>query len=84
YGADTLRFILAMADYYHALYLGRSGEKQWQTVEKTADKLNEYWVPLAYENPTPGIQIPDALSRTQQRQALTRCRGARIQKQRRL
>ena len=78
YGADSLRFILAMAEYYHALHLGRPARKQWLALEETADKLNEYWVPVTYENPGPGVRILDGLSRTQQRAALTRCRGARL------
>ena len=73
-----MRFILAMAEYYHQRYLGKTGEKYWIELEKTADKLNEYWVPVTYESTTPGVQILDALSRTQQRHALTRCRGARL------
>ena len=81
YGADSLRFILAMAEYYHALHLGRSGERQWRALEEIADKLNEYWVPVTYENPGPGVRILDGLSRTQQRTALTRCRGARLRQE---
>ena len=81
YGADSLRFILAMAEYYHALHLGRPARKQWQAVEEIADKMNEYWVPVTYENPGPGVRILDGLSRTQQRAALTRCRGARVRQE---
>ena len=78
YGAEMLRIQYALLNYHNALRLGRSGSREWQAVEKTAARLNEWYIPVTYENPTPGIQIKDGLSRSQLRMCITRCRGARI------
>ena len=78
YGAEMLRIQYALLNYHNALRLGRSGSREWLAVEKSAAKLNEWYIPVTYENPTPGVQIKDGLSRSQLRMCITRCRGARI------
>jgi len=78
YGAEMLRLEYVLLNYHNALRLGRSGSREWLAVEKTAARLNEWLVPATYENPGPGVQIKDGLSRSQLRMCITRCRGARI------
>ncbi|MBE6371408.1 MAG: DUF4838 domain-containing protein [Lentisphaerae bacterium] len=78
YGAEILRLEYVLLNYHNALRLGRRGSREWLAVEKTAARLNEWYIPLTYENPTPGVQIKDGLSRSQLRMCITRCRGARI------
>ncbi len=79
YGADTMRLLQLVVEYHNALFRGEDGETLWNQIESVTAKMSDYYVPVTYENPTPGVQIKDALTRTQLRMLITRCRGARIQ-----
>ncbi|OQA87198.1 MAG: hypothetical protein BWY31_00910 [Lentisphaerae bacterium ADurb.Bin242] len=78
YGLDTLRLLQRIVEYHDALYRGMKGEKQWEKIEELASKMSGCYVPIAYEGSAPGVQVKDALTRTQLRMLITRCRGARI------
>jgi len=76
YGAGLLRFTFSFLNYHYALLSGKDGDEEWEKLRDVASSLNEMYVPVTYESTT-GFRITDALSRTQLRQILTRCRGER-------
>lgn len=78
YGADTMRFLLRAVEYYEALRCGGDSVREWHAFERIAEKMSEYYVPVTYEFATPGMSFGDALSRTDLRILLTRCRAERV------
>lgn len=80
YGLDTISLLQAVVQYHDDLFRGNDGENTWHQIERLAAKMSDYYIPITYENPTPGIMIKDALTRTQLRMLITRCRGARIKR----
>ena len=77
YGYDSCCLLTALAEYYEALRTGSNDNPAWRAVERYAARMSEYFMPVTYEDPTPGVHILDALSRTQLRMTLTRCRAYR-------
>ncbi|MBQ9336635.1 MAG: DUF4838 domain-containing protein [Lentisphaeria bacterium] len=77
YGRDLYRIEAALMEYYRACRLGKDEDRYWAEVETLCDILNQYHVPVTYENPGPGVSCKDALSRSQLRRTITRCRGER-------
>jgi hypothetical protein len=49
--------------------------KVWKKLEALADSMSLYYIPLAYNNRAPGVDCKDALSRSQLRETLDRCRA---------
>jgi len=80
YGLDTMRLMTATVSYHDALSRddGSAAEAAWAEVERRAADMDAYWIPVDYEYPGPGLSCRDALSRTQLRELIARCRGARI------
>lgn len=74
YGLDTLRLMRRLGSYYQALYQGeevRAGQL-WKEIELLEDKLESYYMPLTYERIE--LSSKDALTRTQLRDVIRRCR----------
>ena len=80
YGLDTMRLLTALMTYHDALYRRdwANADKCWGEVERLAAKMAMYFQPIAFEQPGPGLNSQDALTRTQLRPVITRCRGARL------
>jgi hypothetical protein len=79
YGIDVLDLMSACVAYHEALRLHDAGQAEaaWQTMEQSADALDSYYVPIGYEWPGPGLESKDALTRSQLRDLLRRCRARR-------
>ncbi|RXZ81688.1 DUF4838 domain-containing protein [Paenibacillaceae bacterium] len=79
YGVDTLRLLVAFVTYYNALYKKDAAQADisWQTIEQTAERMDSYFLPLGYEQPGAGFESKDALTRTQLRELIRRCRSGR-------
>ena len=60
---------------------GKASNKIWQQIEETASRLNEMYMPVTYEKPTPGVNVLDGLTRSQLRMTITRYRGQRIKEE---
>ena len=80
YGAEMLRIFLYFMELHYAFLKGKDPSGKWEQLEQCAETLNEMWIPVTYENPTPGLQILDGLTRAQVRQYLTRARGVMIRR----
>lgn len=79
YGIDTINLMLLMLEYRTALYLENCTEASllWEKIEEVSDRMSLYYIPVKFENPGPGLVSPDALTRTQLRPVIARCRKAR-------
>ncbi|MFA6929340.1 MAG: DUF4838 domain-containing protein [Lentisphaeria bacterium] len=77
YGRDSWLLMLCFVEYYEVRRKNQNGNKEWECLEAVAHEMESYYLPITFENPTPGQFIKDALTRTQLRMTLTRCRGAR-------
>jgi hypothetical protein len=76
YGIDSLSMLVELITYYNALYLHNSSVADicWENIEILAAKLDSYYIPIDYEIPGAGLIGKDALTRTQVRELLRRCR----------
>ena len=82
YGAEMLRIFQYFMELHYAFLKEKDASEEWTRLEKCADTLNDMLVPVTYENPTPGLQILDGLTRAQVRPYLTRARGEMIRRSR--
>lgn len=80
YGVDSLTLLVELAAYHDALYRKdiSDADSIWVTIEKIAVSLDSYYVPIDYEPDGAGLISKDALTRTQRREALRRCRKFRL------
>lgn len=78
YGAEILRLEYLLLKYHNSMRYGKSSNKTWQQIEECASRLNEMYMPVTYEKPTPGVNVLDGLTRSQLRMTITRYRGQRI------
>ena len=76
YGLDTITLMTEMLNYYNALYGedAMEAEKAWDMIEKVSGKMDSYFLPIGYEWPGAGIESKDALTRSQLRDLVKRCR----------
>lgn len=79
YGIDTLRLQVAFVSYYTALYEGgpAAAEASWTLIEQTAERMDSYFIPIGFEQPGAGLESKDALTRSQLRGLIRRCRAQR-------
>ena len=77
YGIDTMKIMTYLVEYHNAMYESKNEKaaKLWQDIERVADKMDSYFLPISYDWPGTGLNSPDALSRTQVREILARIRG---------
>jgi hypothetical protein len=77
YGTDMFRLMQAMFKYYYALWekSWQDAHKYWAELEQCADKMANYYLPISFYPGKPGITSQDALSRSQLRSIIIRCRG---------
>ncbi|MDD4873172.1 MAG: DUF4838 domain-containing protein [Kiritimatiellae bacterium] len=76
YGIDTMDVMTALVAYHDALYSGDAdgADKAWLAVEAAADRLDAYYIPISFEQPGAGLVSRDALTRSQTRDIIRRCR----------
>jgi uncharacterized protein DUF4838 len=80
YGLDAMRLLANLLKYHNALFNKKISDSDmiWENIESRAKKMSSYYVPISFEQPGSGLISKDALTRTQFRPLITRCRGARI------
>jgi hypothetical protein len=81
YGEDTFRLMLRMGQYYNALYNGEEQKARclWNEIENLEQKMEGYYVPATYSQDYLALISKDALTRTQLRECIARCRRFRIE-----
>lgn len=78
YGYETLKLMTDMIAYHDALYRSDSSAlKLWEEIEETAEHLSSYYMPITYGNQKVMLECRDALTRTQLKNTINRCRGYR-------
>jgi Domain of unknown function (DUF4838) len=79
YGMDVMRLMTEVVAYHEALRTGdeATADSAWGTITQVAASLDLYYIPIGYEWPGPGLESKDALTRSQLRQVLNRCRSQR-------
>ena len=85
YGLDTMGLLTALMQYHDALHRRNRvhANKFWNDAERVAAKMALYFMPIAFEQSgsgllrSPGLVSQDALTRTQLRPVITRCRRVR-------
>jgi len=80
YAFDTMNLMTEVVAYYHALYKADNtkAEEAWSQIEEFENSMDSYYIPIGYEYPGTGIESKDALSRSQLRDVVTRCRKYRL------
>jgi hypothetical protein len=80
YGLDTMTLTTELVMYHDALYRGddTTPDLAWQTIEQVEEKLDSYFIPMTWDWPGPGFESRDALTRTQLRDVVRRCRKYRL------
>ncbi len=80
YGLDTMTLMTEFAAYHDAVYREdrTAAETAWIQIEQTAEKLDSYFIPIGFEFPGAGLESKDALTRTQLRDLIRRCRKCRL------
>ncbi len=81
YGIDTMEVMTALVSYHDALCRDDkpAAEDAWRAVEAAADRLDSYYIPIKFEEPGAGLVSQDALTRSQTRDIIRRCRVWRLQ-----
>jgi hypothetical protein len=79
YGLDTMTLMTECVAYHEARYREDrpAAETAWTSIEQTAEKLDSYFIPIGFEEPGAGLVSKDALTRTQLRDLIRRCRKCR-------
>lgn len=80
YGTDTMQLMLRMGQYYTALYAGRDDRAAllWRQIDTLEQRLEQYYMPLTFSTDCLDLISNDALTRTQLREVIARCRKFRI------
>ena len=78
YGRDVMAIMTEMVAYHDALYRrdAPAAAAGWKRLEQLADQLDRYCLPINFEEPGAGLVGRDALTRSQLRDCLRRCRQA--------
>lgn len=81
YGLDTMKIMTELVAYHDALFKNylKYAERIWQKIERIAEKLDSYYIPIGFEEPGAGLISKDALTRTQVRYLLRRIRKSRYE-----
>ncbi len=80
YGIDTMMIMTELVAYNDALFHDdhTAAERAWAEVEQTANRMDSYYMPLTFVDYEVGIETRDALTRSQVRELLSRCRKYRL------
>jgi hypothetical protein len=76
YGADTMELMVSLLEYHNSLLHKdkAAAAKAWKIIERVADKMDSYYVPVKFDQPGPGVKCLDALTRSQLRLTVSLCR----------
>lgn len=76
YGLDTITLMTESLKYYNAMNVedASEAEKTWNKIEEVSGKMDSYFLPIGYEWPGAGLDSKDALTRSQLRDLVKRCR----------
>jgi hypothetical protein len=79
YGLDVMTVMTELTAYHQALHANdpAAAESAWKKIERTAEALDSYYIPIGYEHSGAGLESLDALTRSQVRDLLRRCRAQR-------
>ena len=77
YGIEVMTLMAEFVAYHEALRLGETEEAvlAWRRIEAAADSLDSRYIPIGFEQPGAGLESKDALTRSQLRDLLRRCRA---------
>jgi len=81
YGRDTIQLMSLLVEYHEALRLDQAEQNGalWRRIEHVSATMEGYWVPISYAGKGhAGLESHDALTRTQLRSLVSRCRDYRI------
>jgi uncharacterized protein DUF4838 len=76
YGMDSMSLITELTKFHKAWYKGEKEKTEvyWLQLEKLSDAMSLYYIPIKYIDHKPGVDCFDALTRSQLKQTLERCR----------
>ena len=79
YGYESFLLSYLLGCYYNALYSkdNARADSLWREIEKTEDRLESYYLPATYTASLRAMISKDALSRTQLKETVMRCRRFR-------
>lgn len=80
YGLDTMQLMCRLSAYYNALY-NREMKKAsvlWRQVEVLEEKMESYYIPISFAAWRIELVSKDALTRTQLRDTIRKCRRYRV------
>jgi len=79
YGIEVMDLMAQAAAYHNGLASGdaSAAESAWTRMEALEEQLDAYYLPIDYEQPGAGLVARDALTRSQLRDLMRRCRCAR-------
>ena len=79
YGLDVMAIMTEAVAYHDALFDRDTAraEQAWTNLERFEDRLDSYYIPINYEEPGAGLISRDALTRSQLRDCIRRCRRQR-------
>lgn len=79
YGLDTMNLMTQMVAYHDAMYRKDDVEAStvWKQIEQIVNALDSYYIPIEFESYEAGFVSKDALTRTQLRDVIRRCRQFR-------
>ena len=80
YGLNVMALMTEIVNYYHMLYLGnkQKADEAWHVIEQLEEEAESYYIPLSYEMYKVMVISKDALTRSQLREVIRRCRKDRI------
>ena len=73
-----MQLMLRMGQYYTALYAGRDDRAAllWRQIDTLEQRLEQYYMPLTFSTDCLDLISNDALTRTQLREVIARCRNS--------
>jgi hypothetical protein len=79
YGLEVMGLMTECVAYHDALHRDDrpAAEVAWEAIETVADALDSFYIPIGFEQPGAGLVSRDALTRSQLRDLLRRCRQQR-------
>ena len=72
-----MELLTLFTEYYELLENGLDSDVVFHRIEILADKMSMYYIPIQYYDHKPEIRCLDALTRSQLKDLLYRCRAKR-------
>lgn len=77
YGKDCMELLSLFVEYYELLENGLDSDMVFHEMEALAEKMSMYYIPILYYDHKPEIRCLDALTRSQLKDLLYRCKAKR-------